>query len=75
MFLTLLARTRILMRLWSETNFRFLLSVQADSMDQETQTKVTFMSSTYCGTEARFGIRNQNQGPILVSVSEPIFFF
>ena len=54
MFLTLLVRTRILMRLWSVTNFRFLLLVQADSMDQETQTKVTFMCSSYCGTEARF---------------------
>ena len=42
------------MRLWSVTNFRFLLLVQADSMDQETQTKVTFMCSSYCGTEARF---------------------
>ena len=54
MFLTLLVRTRILMRLWSVTNFRFLSLVQADSMDQETQTKVTFMCSSYCGTEARF---------------------
>ena len=42
------------MRLWSVTNFRFLSLVQADSMDQETQTKVTFMCSSYCGTEARF---------------------
>ena len=54
MFLTLLVRTRILMRLWSVTNFQFLSLVQADSMDQETQTKVTFMCSSYCGTKARF---------------------
>ena len=40
MFLTLLVRTRILMRLWSVTNFQFLSLVQADSMDQETQTKL-----------------------------------
>ena len=64
------------MRLWSKTNFRYLSLVQADSMDQETQTKVTFMCSRQCATETRFWYRElKPRSNFCIGIGAEFFFF